>query len=127
MIDLTKLKALELPTKEIEVEILGEKQTVKIVCPGEDTSALVSSLYDIHGDGDPELSILVIKAFIKASLPDMSIEDIDLIVKRDFKAAATIAAAGRDLFTEFLETKKTIRGKIEKNLNAEALETGNHC
>ena len=36
MLDLTKLKALELPSEEIEVEIMGEKQTLTITALGDD-------------------------------------------------------------------------------------------
>ncbi len=117
MLDLTKLKALELPTKEIEVEILGEKQTVKITCPGEDLAAAVSTMYAVRGD-DGTLSVDVIKMFLAAALPDVDAEDIAVITKRDFKSATIIAAAARDLLTEFMKAKKKCHEETEKNLPA---------
>lgn len=117
MLDLTKLKALELPTKEIEVEILGEKQKVKITCPGEDLAAAVSAMYAVRGE-DGTLSVDVIKMFLAAALPDVDAEDIAVITKRDFKSATIIAAAARDLLTEFIKAKKKCHEETEKNLPA---------
>ena len=117
MLDLTKLKALELPTKEIEVEILGEKQKVKITCPGEDLAAAVSAMYAVRGE-DGTLSVDVIKMFLAAALPDVDAEDIAVITKRDFKSATIIAAAARDLWTEFIKAKKKCHEETEKNLPA---------
>lgn len=114
-IDLTKLKALELPTKEIEVEILGETQKVKITCPGEDVAATIYAMYELRGK-DATLSVDVVKVLLPHALPDLAIEDIDAIVKRDFKAATAIAAAARDLLSDFVKAKKICKEKTEKNL-----------
>lgn len=126
MLDLTKLKALELPTKEIEVEILGEKQTVKITCPGEDIAARVSMLYDARSE-DPAVSVDIIKTFAGAALPDMATEELELLLKADFKAGTVIAAAARDLLTEFIKAKKKCHEETEKNLPAAESTPGVNC
>ena len=112
-IDLKKLKALELPTKEIEVDILGETQKVKITCPGDDTAVNVSSLYQQKGDY-PELTVDVVKMFLGSCLPELETADIELIIKRDFKAASKIAKAGRELLEEFVKTKNKNKEQIKK-------------
>ena len=112
-IDLSKLKALELPTKEIDVEILGDVQKVKIICPGDNTAVAVSACYQEQGK-DPYLTETIIRLFLTASLPDITPEDIDMIIAKDFKAATVIAAAARDLLQEFITAKKQEKTKAKK-------------
>lgn len=116
-IDLTKLKALELPTKEIEVDILGEKQKVKVTCPGDDVAVKVATLYEQKGDSC-ELTVAVTKIFVSACLPELGGDEIDMLIAKDFAAASKIAAAGQKLFRDFAKSKKKASEELEKNLSA---------
>ena len=48
MLDLSKLKALELPKKEISVEILGEEQKLEVQAFGDDIWVDISDITEYN-------------------------------------------------------------------------------
>jgi hypothetical protein len=114
MIDLSKLKALELPKEEIEIEILGETQKTVITALPMTLAVKVSNIATIRGD-DPNLTTDVLREVLKAGAKELSAEDIDLLLEFAYPAAAEIAAKIRDLTKKFNEQKFEKKSEIEKN------------
>ena len=117
-LDLTKLKALELPTEEIEIEILGEKQSVTICCPPDTVAVEIAEKAQMNSADTP---IEIIKTILIAGMPDVSKEDIVIWLEKDFKSAAEAAAKVRDLMGKFAKLKEEKRKEIEKNSSAAEL------
>lgn len=117
MIDLSKLKALELPTKEIEIEILGEKQNTVITALPMSLAVKISTLTEINRD-NPELPSQVIREVLLAGAKEISPEEVELLLVFEFPAAAKIAAAIRDLTKEFTEECHRKKEEFEKNSGA---------
>lgn len=126
MIDLTKLKALELPTKEIEVEIMGEKQTLKIVCPSERTQSAIAGIAANNIDS-PELSSKILDKLLEAGAPELSAEDRELLLDRSYKTAGEIAEQIRKLITEFAESRKKLISEVKKNSKTPTADCGKSC
>ena len=120
--DLTKLRALEMPSKEIEVEILGELQRTTIASLPDNVAVRVMAMREIHGD-DPELATIVIREILLAGAKELTPEDVDLLVARDFAAAAKIAAEIRDLTSQHRKAMDELRETARKNLQAAGLES----
>lgn len=123
MIDLSKLKALELPSREIEVEILGEKQKTTVSSLPDRAAVKVSAMQEMKGD-DPDLTTLVIREILASGAKELTAEEIDLLIDRDFPAAAEIAAAIRDLTAEHRQKIADVREQAKKNLKAAELVNG---
>jgi hypothetical protein len=118
MLDLSKLKALELPTEEIEIEILGEKQSITITCPPDTVAVEIAEKAQMNSADTP---IEIIKTILIAGMPDVSKEDIAIWLEKDFKSAAEAAAKVRDLMGKFAKLKEEKRKEIEKNSSAAEL------
>ena len=76
--DLTKLRALEMPTKEIEVEILGELQRTTIASLPDNVAVRVMAMREIHGD-DPELATIVIREVLLAGAKELTPESLSTV------------------------------------------------
>ena len=108
-IDLTKLKALEFPTKEIEVDILGETQKVKITAMSDDLSLDVR---DIRNNNS--IHEVKVRKLILTKCAGMSEEDADLLCAKDGAAAAKILSAILDLSDEFDAARAKLREEAKK-------------
>ena len=117
MIDLSKLKALELPTREIEVDIIGEKQTTVITALPMTVAVRISTMADIRKD-DPDLPTEVIRMVLEHGAKEISAADIDMLLDMDYPAAAKIAAEIRDLTGTFNKEKSKAKKEFEKNSDA---------
>ena len=115
MLDLTKLKALEMPSGEIEVEILGEKQTVKVTAPDD---AIAAKLFDVgtaKGKGDCEITLEIARLVLNSCVPGLSAEDAELLISKALPSAALpIVAKARDLRIEFDKAKAEAAEKAKK-------------
>ena len=109
-VDLTKLKALELPSKEIEVDILGEIQTVKIFAMGDDLSL---DIQELRSDKS-SLSEVKIRKRILMQCAGISAEEAELLCSRAGSAAAKIISAILDLSDEFDDAREKIRDEAKK-------------
>lgn len=121
MLDLSKLKALELPKKEITVEILGEEQTLEIRAFADDTLLKLSDLKESHAENfEIESRNLILK-----TCTDMSQDDISCLIRMDGNAASEIIKGIFALNDEFNEERRKIRDQAKKNcvVNAEAENT----
>ena len=114
MLDLSKLKALELPKKEIEVEILGEVQKVEISAFGDDIYLELADIKDTNPTNSEYLSrkLLLVKC---AGLTD---DDAKILLSKDGKAATKIMSAIFEITDAFdLERKKIRENAKKKNQN----------
>lgn len=66
-IDLSELKALELPTKEVELEIAGKKQTVTITALGGDGATAIDG---ISGKVDSTTKLYIIFLMYGANMTE---------------------------------------------------------
>lgn len=123
MIDLSKLKALELPTKEIEIEILGEKQTTVITALPMTAAVKISTMAEIDKK-DPNLPTNVIRLVLELGAKEIAKEDIDMLLDMDYPAAAKIAAEIRDLTGTFNSEKSKTKKEFEKNSDAAKSASG---
>jgi hypothetical protein len=116
-IDLSKLKALELPSKEIEVEILGEVQKVKITAMGDDMSLDIKDIQD----STPIHEVKVRKLFLTrcAGATD---EQADILCQRAGNAVARIINAVLDLTSEFDAARDQLRKEAKKKFKPESSE-----
>ena len=117
-IDLTKLKALELPTKEIEVDILGETQKVKISAMSDDLSL---DIRDIRNNNT--VHEVKVRKLILTKCAGMSDADAELLCQRDGGSAAKIISAILDLSDEFDAARAKIRKEAKKKHNPESMES----
>ena len=122
MIDLSKLKALELPTKEIDVEVLGEKQKTVVQSLPDHVAVKIMAMQELNGN-NPELTHLVIREILLTGAKELTTDDVDLLVVHDFAAAAKIAAAIRDLTSQHRKAMDELRETARKNLQAAGLES----
>lgn len=119
--DLSKLKALELPTEEIEVEILGEKQKVKIAALDDVAAILVTGIAEENiCDAEKELKVrrLVLE---KCIIPPLSSEEVDLLITKASAVVSEISPVALKLTREFGNARKKTREEAEKNSAAAAL------
>ena len=128
MLDLSKLKALEMPSGEVEVEILGEKQTVKVTAPNDETA---TKLYDIgtaKGKGGGEITLEVARLVLNACVPGLSSEEAELLVTKALAGAAIpIVAKARDLRIEFDKAKAEAAEAAKKKSEAASLPQEKNC
>lgn len=122
MIDLSKLKALELPTKEIDVEVLGEKQTTVVQSLPDHVAVKIMSMQELNGT-NPELTSMVIREILLTGAKELTPEDVDLLVVHDFAAAAKIAAAIRDLTAQHRKAMDEQRETARKNSQTADMES----
>lgn len=116
-IDLSKLKALKLPSKEIEVEILGEIQKLTITAMGDDLSLDIREMRT-----ELELSEVATRKRLLEKCAGLSAEDANLLCERDGSAAAKIISAILDLSDEFDAERLKIREEAKKKQEVEITE-----
>jgi hypothetical protein len=109
--DLSKLKALELPTEEIEVEILGEKQKVKISAYDD---AVQSDMADIDENFKTD-SERRLRRHLLTYCANLNEEDADLLISRDNHAVSAIVNGIFDLRDRFVKARNEMREKARKN------------
>lgn len=114
MLDLKKLKALELPKQEVEVEILGEKQTVEVQSLDDETAILVASLAVDKTIGDGEREIRIRKEVLKSGVIGITDDDVDLLLKRGAIPANTLITSIRDLTVKYADVRKQAKEEIKK-------------
>ena len=109
--DLSKLKALELPTEEIEIEILGESQKVQITTYDD---AVQSDMVDIDEnfktDGERRMRKLLLTKCAR-----LSEADADLLISRDNHAVTQIINGIFNLRDRFVKARNEIRENARKN------------
>ncbi len=109
-INLSKLKALELPSKEITAEVMGEAQTVKITAYGDDISLRMADIMDDYpGEGE-----LRIRKMLLVECAGMSEDDAALYLARDGKGAAGVIKSIFALTAEFDTSRKEAREAAKK-------------
>ena len=111
-IDLTKLKALELPTKEIEVDILGETQKAKITAMSDSLSLDIVDIRNNNTVHEFEMRKLLL-----TKCAGMSDADAELLCAREGAAAAKIISGILDLTDEFDTARAKLREEAKKKSN----------
>lgn len=109
-IDLTKLKALDLPNKQIEADVMGEKQQVTITAYGDDVSLQMVDITNNY----PSDSELRIRKLLLVECAGMSEEDAAFYISRDGKGAAGVLREIFALTTEFDEKRAQVREDAKK-------------
>lgn len=109
-INLAKLKALELPSKEITAEVMGEAQTVKITAYGDDVSLRITDITENF----PTDSELRIRKLLLEECAGMSAEDAELYISRDGKGAAGVLKEIFALTADFDKSRKAAREDAKK-------------
>jgi hypothetical protein len=115
--DLSKLKALELPTEEIEIEILGESQKVKVSALDDDAALRISSI--ASGDLDDGQKESMVRRIVleKGIVPPLSDDDIALLLSRSVSAVTPILTTALKLTKDFVAVRESIREEAKKNSN----------
>ena len=115
MLDLSKLKALSMPEKEIEVEIIGETQKLKIRALDDETALKISGIMAGENTKDEEREILVRRMAVEKGAPELSADDIDLLMSRGASVVTKICAEVAALTREFNESRQIVHDEAEKN------------
>lgn len=111
-IDLSKLKALELPKKEIEIDILGEKQKITVSAHSDD---LLMSVSDIRDNFKEDAEYRCRKLFLTSCVEGMTEENADILLKKCLSVSTIIMDAIFDLTEEFDKARKEKTKEAEKN------------
>ncbi len=113
MIDLSKLKALEYPTKDVIVQIAGEEQTVTIQALDDEISVQVALLGE--SENSAENIFKLHRIVLKNGVCNISDEDVDVLCKRAMPTALHIIGEIRDLTMQFAEIRKNTTTEAKKN------------
>lgn len=116
-IDLSKLRALELPTEEVEVEILGEIQKVKISAMGDDLSLNIREMRD-----KSDLAEVKTRKHLLINCAGFSAEDAELLCVKCGSAAAKLIGKILDLSDKFDAEREKIRKEAKKKHSQENTE-----
>lgn len=128
MLDLTKLKALELPSAEVEVEILGETQTVKVTAPNDEIAAKLCDIGTDEKRSDTQVTIDIARLLLGSCVPDLTAEDAELLLTRALTTAVfPIVAKVRDLRLEFAKAKTEAAEKAKKKSEPATSQTEKSC
>lgn len=112
-IDLTKLKALALPSKEITVDLLGEPQTLTITAFGDEVSLNMADIWDnFKSDGTVRVRTMLLQ-----NCAGLSAEDASLLLARDGAAASKILNEIFALTDEFEQKRREVREAAKKKSN----------
>jgi hypothetical protein len=114
-LDLSKLAALELPKKEIEVNILGDVQKVTVSAFDDGVSLDIADIAEVY----PESQERRVRKKLLCECAGLSEDDAEKLIRYDRNAAFVIVNAVFDLRDEFLKARETERAKAEKNSNRE--------
>ena len=115
MLDLSKLNALELPKKEITVEILGEEQKLEIQALDDETAIKIAAIAGSDGIGEDEKEIRARREMLRGGVVAISDDDIDLLMKKAAAVVTKIMIEIRDLTAEYGKSRNVTRGDVEKN------------
>lgn len=128
MLDLKKLKALEMPSEDVEVDILGEKQSVKVTAPDDEVAAILYGVGTEKGKSDSEITIGVARVVLANCVSDITKDDADLLLARALTTAVLpIVAKARDLRLKFDKAKAEAAKIAEKKSEQAISQTGKDC
>lgn len=126
MLDLKKLKALELPKKEITVEILGDEQKLEIQALDDETAIKIAAIANSATTTDEDREVKIRREILRNGVVGISDDDVDVIMKKAAQAATEIMIGIRDLTTEYGESRNATREEIKKKSNPAVSETENN-
>ena len=115
MLDLSKLKALELPKKEITVEILGDEQKLEVQALDDETAIKIAAIAGSDGIGEDEKELRARREMLRGGVVGISDDDIDLLMKKAAAVVTKIMLEIRDLTAEYGKARNVTRGEVEKN------------
>lgn len=115
MLDLKKLKALELPKKEITVEILGDEQKLEVRALDDETAIKIAAIAGSDGIGEDEKELRARREMLRGGVVGISDDDIDLLMKKAAAVVTKIMIEIRDLTAEYGKSRNVTRGEVEKN------------
>lgn len=115
MLDLSKLKALELPKKEIEVEILGDVQKVEISALDDESAVRIAAIHETGSIPEDEREIRIRKEILKAGVPGITDDEINVLMTKAGSVVTNIMVEIRDLTAEYAKSRSEARSEIEKN------------
>lgn len=115
MLDLKKLKALELPKKQISVEILGDEQKLEIQALDDETAIKIAAIAGSDGIGEDEKELRARREMLRGGVVGISDDDIDLLMKKAAAVVTKIMLEIRDLTAEYGKARNVTRGEVEKN------------
>ena len=115
MLDLSKLKALELPKKEITVEILGDEQKLEVQALDDETAIKIAAIAGSDGIGEDEKELRARREMLRGGVVGISDDDIDLLMKKAAAVVTKIMIEIRGLTAEYGKSRNVTRGEVEKN------------
>ena len=125
MLDLKKLRALELPKKQISVEILGDEQTLEIQALDDETAIKIAAIANSATATDEDREVKIRREILRNGVVGISDDDVDVIMKKAAQAATEIMIGIRDLTTEYSESRNATREEIKKKSIPAVSETEN--
>lgn len=114
MLDLKKLKALELPKKEITVEILGDEQNLEVQALDDETAIKIAAIASADISED-EKELRARREMLRGGVVGISDDDIDLLMKKAAAVVTKIMIEIRDLTAEYGKARNVTLGEVEKN------------
>ncbi|MCQ2377765.1 MAG: hypothetical protein MJ016_00955 [Victivallaceae bacterium] len=120
-IDLSALDALKLPSREIEVSILGKIQKITVSAYGDDAYLDFSSFRRNDSDHENRKTW----KYILVRCAGFTEEQADKLLVFDGKAASAIIDVAVELSEAFDDERKKIRDEAEKNSGAAAVTDTN--
>lgn len=117
MLDLSKLEALKLPEKEIEVQVMDETQKVKIRALDDETAIRVATIAQIP---DKNMDLEVRREVIRHGVVGITDKQLDILMSSGAPIVSDLLVEIRDLTKEFSDERKQIRERAEKNLRTAA-------
>lgn len=124
-IDLSKLRALELPRKEIEVDILGDKQIMSVRALDDEAAIRISVIAQNKDIPAEDLPVKIQREVLSNGAPDLSADDVELLLKMAFPTVMEIATEIRDLTAEYGKKRNDAKEQAEKNLPAAEVSASN--
>jgi hypothetical protein len=112
-LDLSKLKALELPSKEITINIAGQEQSVTVKALNDETSIQVALLGEKKEDADTLLKIH--RTVLLNGIDGISAEDVDVLCQKAMPVAMSLVSSIRDLTVEFAKQRESVSAEAKKN------------
>ena len=114
MLDLSKLKALELPKKEITVEILGDEQNLEVQALDDETAIKIAAIASADISED-EKELRARREMLRGGVVGISDDDIDLLMKKAAAVVTKIMIEIRELTAEYVKARNVTLGEVEKN------------
>lgn len=112
MLDLSKLPALELPSEDIEFDVLGITQKARITAADDEAFLDTADLRN-----NPVFEAKIRRYFLKRC-SDLADKDIDYLMRCDGKAVSEILKKIFDLSDKFTAEQKRLREEAKKNSTA---------